>query len=194
MFHARNPSLLWNCYNQSGFFFFCLHLRSYTMRVCAICLCVFWKRCVCKGVFKSRTATVFLLLKAVPHLGSAAIPQAVKGFSEALLIGCNLLFFQLKRLRNPQPWSLQAINAKDADVASHNRYVFSCGFCHIWSQARLRGALTLPALPGPWCKQLLSRRGGGSFWGKEALRGDLVWILKCPWGWWRDLGIGWFPS
>lgn len=73
MFHAHNLSLLWNYYNQSGGLF---AFEIIYVIVCSVCVCVYFD----SAAFASRTATVLLLLKAVPHLGSAAIPQLVKGF------------------------------------------------------------------------------------------------------------------
>lgn len=58
---------------------------------------------------------------------SAAIPQTVKRvvfFTEALLIGCNLLSPpppNLKGAKAFKPHALQAINAKGSEVAGHNR-------------------------------------------------------------------------
>lgn len=78
-------------YNQAGgfffiFIFFCFIFRE-TIRV-------FRDAASRERAFSKAGPPLFLPLSltAVPHWGSAAIPQAAKGFSEALLIGCNLLF------------------------------------------------------------------------------------------------------
>lgn len=56
------------------------------------------------------------------------------------------------------------------------------------SHARLGGGLTPPASRALGVN---SHSVAGPTVGRdEAEGGDLVWILKCPLGWWQDLGIG----
>lgn len=56
-----------------------------------MCVCVFWQRCVCK-----QDCNCSFVAQSCPTFGISCNSPGGKGFSEALLIGGNLLF-QLKR-------------------------------------------------------------------------------------------------
>lgn len=153
-------------------FFFCLHARLYTP--------VYKRHYVC--VFSSFFESVFFqkqhcdcsfVAHSCPTLGISSYSPGSKGFSEALLIGCNLLF-KLESRRASSPRSLQAINARNTNTAGHN-----CCISALFSSLPLshlirglsRGRIDSSCNAGPRCKQPLS---GGAFWGKQRGRGILV--------------------
>lgn len=137
--------------------------------------------------FQKQDCNCSFVSHSCPTLGISSYSPGRKGFSEALLIGCNLLF----KLERQQASSLavykQLMQGTPILLVTTAVYLFP-----------------LPAAPSYLISRLSQRRIDSSCIvgpgvnshsvvgpsGEEARRGDLVWILKCPLGWWQDLGIG----
>lgn len=182
IFHARNSTSLQLLLSISSF---CLHVRLY---VSACKMCVFWNCSACLQVcFQKQDCDCSFVAHSCPTLGISHYSPGWKGFSEALLIGCNLLF----KLESQQPSSL----------AVYKQLMQVTPILLVTTDVYL---LPLPVVPSYLISRLSQRRidsscvmgpGVNSYSvvgpsGEEAQQGDLVWILKCPWGWWRVLGIG----
>lgn len=186
IFHARNSTSLQLLLSVRVSSFCCLHVRWHTC-VAAICVCVL-KVLHLQVCFQKQDCDCSFVAHSCPTLGISRYSPGSKGFSEALLIGCNLLF----KLESQQASSLavykQLMQGTPILLVTTGVYLFARPAVpsHLISGPTPR-RIDSSCSAGPRCKQLLS---SGAFWGRGATGGDLVWILKCPWGWWRDLGIG----
>lgn len=170
------------CY-QSGFFLFACEI----IYVSACKMCVFWKCSACKCVFQKQDCYCSFVAHSCPTLGISRYSPGSKGFSEALLIGCNLLF----KLESQQASSLavykQLMQGTPISLVTTGVYLFPLHAVPSYLISRLsQRQIDSSCIVGPGVNSY-SVVGPS---GEEARRGDLVWILKCPWGWWRDLGIG----
>lgn len=151
-------------------------------------MCVFWKCSVASVcVFPKQDCDCSFVAHSCPTLGISRYSPGSKRFSEALLIGCNLLF----KLESQQACSLavykQLMQGTPIFLVTTGVYLFP-----------------LPAVSSHLISRPSRRRIDSSRFtglgvnshsvvrpsGEAARRGDLVWILKCPWGWWRGFGIG----
>lgn len=170
------------CY-QSGFFLFACEI----IYVSACKMCVFWKCSACKCVFQKQDCYCSFVAHSCPTLGISRYSPGSKGFSEALLIGCNLLF----KLESQQASSLavykQLMQGTPISLVTTGVYLFPLHAVPSYLISRLsQRQIDSSCIVGPGVNSY-SVVGPS---GEEARWGDLVWILKCPWGWWRDLGIG----
>lgn len=145
------------------------------MWVHTICVC-FWKcsacKCVCfffSSFFQKQDCDCSFVAHSCPTLGISRYSPGSKGFSEALLIGCNLLF----KLESQQASSLavykQLMQGTPILLVTTGVYLFPLPAApsYLISQP-VSEADCLLLRRGPRCKQLLS---SGAFWGRGAAGG-----------------------
>lgn len=144
-------------------------------------VCVLKLLCLHASVVQKQDCGCSFVAHSCPTLGISHNSPGRMGFSEALLIGCNLLF----KLESQQPssHSLQAINARNTNIAGHNWCISSCGSL-LSDLTPVSEADWLLLCHGPRCKQLLS---SGAFWGRR--RGGGIWSES--WSVRRDDGGFW---
>lgn len=154
MFHAHNLSPSLELLQSIRGFLFAFEIIYES--VC--CMCVLWKRSEC---FHKQDCNCSFVAQSCPTFGISCNSPGSKGFSEALLIGCNLLFklerqhaFNLtvyKQLMQRTPMLLVTTGVSFPVVLS---YLISCP---------CQRQIDSSCLAGSWCKQLFS---SGVFWGR----------------------------
>lgn len=149
-------------------------------------MCVLEVLCL-QVCFQKQHCDCSFVAHSCPTLGISCYSLGSKGFSEALLIGCNLLF----KLERQQASSLavykQLMQGTPILLVTTGVYLFPLPAAPSYLILRPSWRrIDSSCIMGPGVN---SHSVVGSS-GEETRRGDLVWILKGPWGWWRDLGIG----
>lgn len=152
-------------------------------------MCVFLKVLLLQVCFQKQDCDCSFVAHSCPILGISCYSPGSKVLSEDLLIGCNLLF----KLESQQASSLavyKQLMQGNTNIAGHNWCMCAHSFCSSLLSDLTQRRIDSSCVVDPQCKQLLS---SGAFWGSGATwagGGDLVWILRRPWGWWWGLGIG----
>lgn len=174
IFHARNSTSLQLLQSIRGGFLFAFEI-IYSKWMHTICV-LFKVRCsrVC---FQKQNCDCSFVAHSCPTLGISRYSPGSKGFSEALLIGCNLLF----KLERQQASSLtvykQLMQGTPILLVTTGVYLFPLPSVSSYLISRLshrRIDSSCIADPGVNSYSVVEPSG------EEALRGDLVWILKCP--------------
>ena len=159
--------LLCSYYYQSGFL------------LCVVCMwdnTRVWQQYVCvlkvlhlQVCFQKQDCDCSFVAHSCPTLGISRYSPGSKGFSEALLIGCNLLF----KLESQQASSLavykQLMQGTPILLVTTGVYLFARPAVpsHLISGPTPR-RIDSSCSAGPRCKQLLS---SGAFWGRGATGG-----------------------
>jgi len=138
------------------------------MWVHTVCVC-FLKVLHLQVCFQNQDCDCSFVAHSCPVLGISRYSPGTKGFSEHLLIGCNLLF-KLESQQASSPAVYKQLMQGNTKFAGHNWCIAAPSSCSSLSSdlTPVSVADWLLLCCAPWCKQLLS---SGAFWGRGAVGG-----------------------